>query len=162
MCDHSENPVTFCLAGVGHSFEQERSGRILPMERIRKMKLIIGGAFQGKKKFAETLTGIPAGQFADGLVCEKEAVFEQPVICHFHECVRRMLEKNQDTTTLVHEILKKNPDLVIISNELGYGVVPTGQFDRHYRETTGRICTQAAAAAEEVYRVVCGIPTRIK
>ena len=39
----------------------------------------------------------------------------------------------------------KNPDLVLISNELGYGVVPMDVFDRNYRETTGRVCTEIAS-----------------
>lgn len=126
------------------------------------MKLIIGGAFQGKKKFAETLTGISAEKFADGRICAFSEIFEQPVICHFHEYLRRMLEKNMDTTVLIDEVVKRNRDLVIISNELGYGVVPVKRFDRCYREAAGRACTQAAAAADEVYRVICGISTRIK
>lgn len=126
------------------------------------MKLIIGGAFQGKKKFAETLTGIPAEKFADGQTCAFPEIFEQPVICHFHEYLRRMLEKNMDTAALIDEVVERNRDLVIISNELGYGVVPADRFDRCYRETAGRVCTQAAAAADEVYRVICGIPARIK
>ena len=33
--------------------------------------------------------------------------------------------------------MQKNPDIVLVSNELGYGVVPIDAFDRNYRETTG-------------------------
>lgn len=126
------------------------------------MILIVGGAFQGKKKFAEALTGISAETYADGKSCAFEEIFENPVICHFHEYVRRMLQEHMDLSELVADIAEKNPNLVIISNELGYGVVPVDKFDRLYRETTGRVCTQAAAAANEVYRVICGIGTRIK
>lgn len=126
------------------------------------MILVVGGAFQGKKDFAAALTGISAENYADGRTCAFEEIFEKPVVCHFHEYVRRMLEEHRDTAGLVDEITRRNPSLVIISNELGYGVVPVERFDRLYRETTGRVCTQAAAASDEVYRVICGIGTRIK
>ena len=29
---------------------------------------------------------------------------------------------------------------VVISNEIGYGIVPMDKFERRYRELTGRIC----------------------
>ena len=60
------------------------------------------------------------------------------------------------------ELEEKNPDVVILSNELGYGVVPVDQFDRAYREKTGRVCCKVAQAAQEVHRVVCGLGTVIK
>ena len=62
---------------------------------------------------------------------------------------------------LAEQLWMKNPDLVLISNELGYGVVPMDVFDRNYRETTGRVCTEIASWADAVYRVVCGIGTKI-
>ena len=49
-----------------------------------------------------------------------------------------------------------------MTNELGYGVVPTDSFDRAYREKTGRVCCRIAKEADEVHRVVCGIGTVIK
>ncbi|KIR01579.1 hypothetical protein P261_00393 [Lachnospiraceae bacterium TWA4] len=51
---------------------------------------------------------------------------------------------------------------MLVSNELGYGIVPMDAFDRKYRETTGRICCMIAEQADEVYRVVCGLPQKIK
>ncbi len=59
-------------------------------------------------------------------------------------------------------LYKKNPNLVIVSNELGYGVVPMEKKDRLWRERVGRVCTCIAARADEVVRVVCGIGTRLK
>ena len=34
----------------------------------------------------------------------------------------------------MQELFRKNPDLVIVSTELGYGIVPIDAFDRLYRE----------------------------
>ena len=49
-----------------------------------------------------------------------------------------------------------------MTNELGYGIVPIDPFDRSWRELTGRICTELAEHADEVTRVVCGIPVVLK
>ena len=57
---------------------------------------------------------------------------------------------------------QKNPDLILVTNELGYGVVPVDRFDREYREKTGRVCCEIAKQATEVHRVICGIGTVIK
>ena len=50
----------------------------------------------------------------------------------------------------------------ILPCELGNGVVPMEAFDRRYRETVGRICCNIAKQAEEVIRIVCGIPIVLK
>ena len=60
------------------------------------------------------------------------------------------------------QLIEKNPDILLITNEQGYGVVPTDRFDREYREKTGRICCQIAKEAKEVHRIVCGVGTVIK
>lgn len=41
-------------------------------------------------------------------------------------------------------------------------IVPMDELQRKYREMIGRICTELASGAEEVYRVICGIGIRIK
>ena len=56
----------------------------------------------------------------------------------------------------------ENPEICIVTNELGYGVVPIEPFDRKWREKTGRICTELAAKADSVTRVVCGIGILLK
>ena len=93
---------------------------------------------------------------------EKRRFYGWHKLFHFHEYIRRMLEQEMSVQDLAEQLWMKNPDLVLISNELGYGVVPMDVFDRNYRETTGRVCTEIASEADAVYRVVCGIGTKIK
>ena len=63
---------------------------------------------------------------------------------------------------LAEQIMEKNPGLVIVTTELGYGLVPVDPFERAYREAVGRICTELAACANRVDRVICGVGIRIK
>ena len=67
-----------------------------------------------------------------------------------------------DLEGLPQELLERNPQVCILTNEVGYGVVPVEAFDRKYREMVGRVCEQLAARSEEVHRVVCGIGMVIK
>ncbi|MDD2957933.1 MAG: bifunctional adenosylcobinamide kinase/adenosylcobinamide-phosphate guanylyltransferase [Lachnospiraceae bacterium] len=126
------------------------------------MKLIIGGAFQGKLEYAVKLTGCAKEDFLDGAACELQDVFEAKGIYHFQEYIRRCLELEEDCSELAGRLAEQNPDLVIISEELGYGIVPYEPFDRKYRETTGRVCTSLAALSSQVVRVVCGIGMVLK
>ena len=56
----------------------------------------------------------------------------------------------------------RNPDILVITNELGSGVIPADPFDRQWREASGRAACDLAKYAAEVHRVVCGIGTVIK
>lgn len=124
------------------------------------MKLIIGGTFQGKTEYARNQYSVD--QWADGRDCEWNAVFSARGIHHFHEYIRRMLKDGREVSGFADKLIKENPDVVIVTNELGYGVVPVEAFDRNYRETTGRICTVLAGASDEVTRVICGVGQVIK
>lgn len=126
------------------------------------MKMFIGGSFQGKKAVACEQTGIALDQACDGMTCEEGEVFEAPMVVHFHEYCKRMMAEGKDTSGLAKALMEKNPDLVIVTNEIGYGVVPMDAFDRRYREDTSRICCELAAFSSEVWRVCCGIGTCIK
>ena len=113
------------------------------------MQLIIGGAFQGKKEYAK-VQGIEEKDMKDGANASYEDIFTCRCLYHFHEWIRARLQEDRDMSHLEEELLRVNPDIVLISNELGYGVVPVDAFDRKYREAVGRICTKMAAAAKRV------------
>jgi len=126
------------------------------------MILVIGGAFQGKRAYAAQALSIPEEELIDGGSCDWEAIFRAAGIRDFQEYIRRSLLDKRDVGTLVEELVSRNPEVEVIANELGSGVVPVDAFDREYREVTGRICCALAKEAQEVHRVVCGIGTVIK
>ena len=72
------------------------------------------------------------------------------------------MKEEWDLAGLADRLQASNPRILLISNELGCGVVPVDAFDRKYRETAGRICTEIAAKSSQVIRVVCGIGTVLK
>jgi adenosylcobinamide kinase/adenosylcobinamide-phosphate guanylyltransferase len=51
---------------------------------------------------------------------------------------------------------------LLISNEVGLGLVPPYPLGRAYRDLLGRVNQRAAADADEVYLLVAGIPVDLK
>ena len=51
---------------------------------------------------------------------------------------------------------------IIVSNELGLGLVPDNRMGRLYRDFLGRANQMLAQSADEVYFLVAGIPLRVK
>lgn len=51
---------------------------------------------------------------------------------------------------------------ILVSNEVGMGLVPPYPLGRVYRDLLGRVNTWLAAAADEVVVMVAGLPLRIK
>lgn len=124
------------------------------------MKMIIGGAFQGKYEYAKQNFRIK--EWIDGSQCKEEEIFQCQGINHFHEYIKRQLLKGNSVENLAEELILKNPDIIIISDEIGSGVVPIDRFEREYREKVGRICTKLASFSLEVHRIVCGVGMVIK
>jgi adenosylcobinamide kinase / adenosylcobinamide-phosphate guanylyltransferase len=53
-------------------------------------------------------------------------------------------------------------NVILVSNELGYGLVPAEPSVRAFRELSGRVNQCLAAGADEAYLVVSGLPLRLK
>ena len=52
--------------------------------------------------------------------------------------------------------------VVVVSNELGLGLVPVDATSRQFRDVAGRMNQLVAAEADEVYFLVSGLPLRLK
>ena len=126
----------------------------------RSILLIVGGAAQGKRKFAAKLWNsrleseekerrLDPEQMADGGLCSWEEFQQADAVFGLQEMIRRILEAGEMT----------GEDS---GTEMGCGIVPMDAFDREYREAVGRACCCLGEEAEEVWRVTAGIGQRIK
>jgi len=53
-------------------------------------------------------------------------------------------------------------DLLVVSNEVGLGIVPADPLSRLYRDVLGRANQTVAAAATRVYLVVAGLALELR
>jgi len=63
---------------------------------------------------------------------------------------------------LLDEVKKGNSNLIMVTNEVGMGLVPEYKLGRIFRDFAGWINQFLAKNSEEVYLVTCGIPLKIK
>lgn len=52
--------------------------------------------------------------------------------------------------------------IVLVTNEVGMGIVPENRLARHFRDIAGRVNQRLAQAADDVWLVVSGIGVKIK
>lgn len=76
--------------------------------------------------------------------------------CHEEEIIVEELEG------VINITREKNIDLIIVSNEVGSGVVPVSKLARRFRDMAGRVNQLIASRADEVYLCVAGLPVEIK
>ncbi len=126
---------------------------------MREMYIITGGAFQGKWSYAQKQTGLPAAAFTDGETAGYEDIFHAEGIVNFHLYVRRCLtgQNEEELEAFAQRLYEENPGLILVTDEVGSGIVPMDPEERAYREAVGRVCTFLARRAQRVDRVVCGI-----
>ena len=63
---------------------------------------------------------------------------------------------------IINDIYEANPDIILICDEVGGGIVPLKKEDRIYRETVGRALCCAVKKSDRVERVMCGIGQCLK
>ncbi len=110
------------------------------------MILILGGRNQGKRIYA------------------KEYFPDAELVYDYHLIVGEQLRSQKDPLKEAEKLLKEkhNRELVIITDEIGCGIVPLDPFERQWRETSGRVNCYFAEHADTVIRMIAGIGQRIK
>ncbi len=61
------------------------------------------------------------------------------------------------------ELLRDPPlDLILVTNEVGSGIIPPNRASRVFRDLAGFVNQEVAAIADEVLLAVCGLPVVLK
>lgn len=128
------------------------------------MQLIIGGYAQGKLNYVLQRYTDESSLVYDAEFPKKEenGNGEKIIINHLHQWIKRQVEMGGNPEDEIEKYVEKHRDIVIISDEIGNGIVPVDVLEREYRERTGRILVRLASGADEVVRVICGIGQKIK
>ncbi|MDU1911237.1 bifunctional adenosylcobinamide kinase/adenosylcobinamide-phosphate guanylyltransferase [Fusobacterium sp.] len=68
----------------------------------------------------------------------------------------------KEVEKLLEYIKSSDQDIVVVSNEIGMGIIPAYALGRHFRDICGRMNQMVAAKADEAYFVVSGIKMKLK
>ena len=108
------------------------------------MVLIFGGAYQGKTAYAQ------------------EHFNEKVIIGNFDRIILDWIRAGECVEDNLRRFLDANYDAVIICDDISCGVVPIDPVMRKWREAVGRAMVLLAHHSNEVIRLYCGIPTKLK
>ncbi len=126
------------------------------------MELIIGGAYAGKLTYAVQKYGFEQNELFDLAVgLPGGGDFR----CFYHlEALTKRLSAEGESAESIYE--KLSPFLgtgaVVISREIGCGIVPMDAEERKYRETHGRLLRLIAESAGSVTRLFFGLEEKLK
>ena len=98
------------------------------------MRLIIGGAYQGKLDYAIKNYNISESEVANGKELDINVLSHIKCINNYHLTVKKLIENGENPISITDEILAANPDIVIILNEIGNGIVSRQKMDCHGME----------------------------
>ncbi len=137
------------------------------------MILVLGGMCQGKHCFCKK--AFPKAELIDDLECKIREQLKQgkdPVkeaerwiedrAGLFSYDIGESGDASEEIKDIGSDSGEKNRELVIIMREVGSGVVPMDREEREWREAVGRVSCLFAERAARVYRLLAGIPQRLK
>ena len=66
------------------------------------------------------------------------------------------------TSSLIEAIATRRDPVILVTNEVGGGIVPENALARRFRDEAGRLNQIVAEAVDEVYTCISGIPLKLK
>lgn len=121
------------------------------------MILITGGSYQGKLDYARARFGL-----TDADICVGEIDLTKRCLAYIDRYALEAVRQGIEPADIFKANEEKLSDKIIITTDISGGIVPMDPVLRAWREACGRMNTHLAGRADEVWRLFCGIPQRIK
>ena len=126
------------------------------------MVLIIGGAYQGKLDYALKRFGLKKGDVYFCSDIDAASPHGKKIIYEVDKWILALTREGGNVTEKIASFIAENVDAIVICNDISSGVVPIDPILRSWREEVGRAVGCLAQNSDEVVRLFCTIPTRIK
>ena len=126
------------------------------------MILIIGGSYQGKLDFARQRFQLAEDEIQ---VCTEDTDaldFSRRCIAYIDRFALNRVRSGFEPEDALGTDPGLYKDVIFIANDVSGGVVPMDPTLRAWREACGRMNLKLAKASDEVWRLFCGIPQRVK
>jgi adenosylcobinamide kinase / adenosylcobinamide-phosphate guanylyltransferase len=77
-------------------------------------------------------------------------------------CMLANADVDAEMVRLEEALRRRGGTVVLVSNEVGFGIVPDNALARRFRDLQGRLNQRIAALADRVILVVAGLPLTVK
>lgn len=146
--------------------QKQRSKNWVTEERFKDIGQFLGENNQFKGYLLDCATLLSINYFYSMMVDlfgEDYALIDQKIAGFTEEEKNNMEAKIMTEWHKIIETARKlSGDLIIVTNEVGLGIVPENPFSRWFRDIYGRVNQYLGKESDEVYLVVAGIPLEIK
>lgn len=97
--------------------------------------------------------------------------FDQAGYCVLVDCLTLWLSNllavdSAEFDQLIEQLVKRVEEfkqpLILVSNEVGQGIVPMGELSRRFVDESGRLHQQLAQVCDHVCMVIAGLPQKLK
>lgn len=126
------------------------------------MILIIGGSYQGKLDYAVRRFELSKG---DIQLCDEGTDHidsSRRCIAYIDRYALNRVRAGLEPADIFTDRPDRFEHAILIANDISGGVVPVDPTLRAWREACGRMNNLLASQADEVWRLFCGIPRRLK
>ena len=155
---------TVCYLATSIPFDDEMKDRVRSHRLRRPPHWRTQEAWQGVSEVLEHI-GEPCclldciTLMVSNLLMDHPIDWDEPEIEQIEQAQKDILK---EMDMLIEAVELSDLTLICVTNEVGLGIVPAFPFGRAYRDIAGRANQKLAAAADEVYLCVSGIPVKLK
>lgn len=108
-------------------------------------------------ELSKALSRLPNG--TDVVVVDCLTVWLGNLYLHFQEAEEKV---RREIDAFLDHLDHPACDLILVTNEVGWGIVPVNPLARSYRDMAGYLNRRVAEKSEKVYMLCCGIPLTLK
>jgi adenosylcobinamide kinase/adenosylcobinamide-phosphate guanylyltransferase len=123
-------------------------------ERVERHRLQRGELWVTK----EVPLDLPAALQGD----EDDFVLVECLTVWINNLMYRKMDVEAESARLLRALGACRCTVAVVSNEVGWGIVPDNQLARQFRDVAGRTNQAIAQLADEVYLVAAGLPLTLK
>lgn len=126
------------------------------------MILIIGGVYQGRLDFARQRFGLTDADLYLCTVATDAPDVSRRCLAYLDRFALNRVRAGEEPVDFFRTREEALADSILIATDISCGVVPIDPVNRAWREANGRMNNWLANRADEIWRLFCGIPQRLR
>ena len=147
--------VLFCA--TAEALDDEMQSRI---KRHRRSRPPDWETVEASRDMAKAL-GQKAAEY-DAIIIDCITILVANVMGDGSEAEKAESSVNAEMLKLAELLERRQSTYILVSNEVGSGLVPDNRLGRLYRDELGKANQKLAAVSDEVYLLTAGIPLKLK